>query len=99
MTVKPKRGSIIGETKTFNVTVTATAEGAEIQPAQCEFSHKPFMKNWKPIWRMIRAIIVIIILVVAIYYIIRLGGGWSALRESPQSWFRHLIDTITGWFS
>ncbi len=99
MIVRPKRGSIIGEIKRFDVTVTATTEGTNLpQTINCEFNHKPFMKDWKPIWRTIRAIIAIAIVLVVIYFLLKGGGGWSAFRESPQGWFKQLINTIMGWF-
>jgi hypothetical protein len=98
--IRPKRGSIIGEIKRFDVTVTANVEGAGASlSANCEFNHKPLMKNWKPIWRAIRIIIVVAIIIVAIYFILKLGGGWSDFRESPGNWFKNVINTISGWFS
>jgi hypothetical protein len=97
--IRPKRGSIIGANKRFDVTVTATPETGAPQTVNCEFNHSPLMKSWKPIWRMIKLIIAIAVIVIAIYYILKLGGGWSALRESPKEWFNHVIQTVEGWFN
>jgi uncharacterized membrane protein len=98
LTIRPKRNSIIGQIKRFDVTLTAGAEGGTPQTVTCEFNHSPLMKSWKPIWRAIKLIIVIAVIVIAIYYILKVGGGWAAFRESPKDWFNHLIRTIEGWF-
>ena len=97
--VRPKRGSFIGQPKRFDITLTAISEGIQPQTANCEFTHKPLMASWKPIWRAVKAIIVLAVLVVAVYYALKLGGGWSVLRESPQNWFNNVISTFEGWFS
>jgi uncharacterized membrane protein len=100
MIIRPKRGSIIGEVKRFDITVTATAEGAAMpQTANCELTHRPYMKDWKPIWRTIRTIIAIIIVVVILYFVFKMGGGWDVLRKDPQGWMKNFVDTVAGWFS
>jgi hypothetical protein len=97
--IRPKRGSIIGANKRFDVTVTATPDAGAAQTVTCEFNHSPLMKSWKPIWRMIKAIIAIAVIVVALYYILKLGGGWKALIDNPGDWFKVLFQKIEGWFS
>ncbi len=99
LVIRPKRNSILGQEKRFDVTITASAEGVPPQTAACEFNHSPLMKSWKPIWRMVKIVITLVIIGVAIYYILKMGGGWSAFRESPKSWFDELIKTVQGWFS
>jgi hypothetical protein len=97
--IRPKkRGWIIGAIKRFDVTVTATPENGMPQTATCEFNHSPLMKSWKPIWRLIKILIALAVIIVAIYYILKLGGGWSAFRHSPGDWFDKAIKTIEGWF-
>jgi uncharacterized membrane protein len=99
MIVRPKRGSIIGEIKRFDITVTANAEGATMpQTANCELTHRPWLKDWKPIWRTIRIIISIVIVIVVLYFLFKMGGGWSVLRDDPKGWMKNFVDTIMGWF-
>lgn len=97
-TVRPKRGSFIGAIKRYDITVTASTEGITPQTVNCEFSHQPFFKSWRPIWRLIRLIIVLAILGTIIYFLLSWGGGWSAFRASPQTWFSNLTHHIQGWF-
>lgn len=98
MIAKPKRGSTIGERKRYDITVTATTEDGNTQTVNCELHHHPFMASWRPIWRLIKALIIIGIIVVIIYYVLRLGGGWRVLYNSPQTWVDQLIRTFEGWF-
>jgi uncharacterized membrane protein len=98
MIAKPKRGSVIGERKRYDITITAKTEDGNTQTINCELHHHPFMASWRPIWRLIRALIILAIIVVAIYYILQLGGGLRALRNSPQTWVDQLVRTVEGWF-
>jgi len=97
--VKPKRNSILNQEKRFDLTFTSNTDGGTPQITNGEFNHKPFMKSWKPIWRIIKAAIALAVIIVAIYYILKIGGGWSALRESPQTWVSNFTTTISGWFN
>jgi uncharacterized membrane protein len=99
LVIRPKKGKLIGAIKRYDITVTATPETGIPQTATCEFNHSPLLKSWKPIWRTVKILIVLAIVGVAIYYILSLGGGWDAFRESPRAWFDQVIKTIQGWFS
>lgn len=98
MIISSKKRRLIGAIKRFDVTVTATPENGTPQTATCEFNQNPMAKSWKPIWRIIKIIIVLAIIGIAIYYILNMGGGWSAFKESPGDWFDNVINTIKGWF-
>ena len=100
--IRPKRNSIIGAVKRYDITFTTSAENLSPQTANCEFNHSPFMKSWKPVFRTIRTIIAIAVLVVVVVLIIKWGGGWDALKESPKDWFKQIVTSLTttieGWF-
>jgi uncharacterized membrane protein len=97
--VRPKKNSIIGEVKRYDINVTAAVDGvSQPQVANCELTHRPLMKDWKPIWRTLRAIIAIVIVVIAVYYLLKMGGGWHVLSESPKTWLDNWVHTIVGWF-
>ena len=96
---KPRRGSMIGERKRYDITVTArTAEGST-QTANCELYHNPFMASWKPIWRVVRAVLVLGALGVLIGFVLHWGGGWRMLTSNPETWWNNLVRVVTGWFS
>jgi hypothetical protein len=98
MIAKPKRGSTVGERKRYDISITATTEDGNSQTVNCEMHHQPFMSSWRPIWRIIRVLVILGIIGVAIYYILRLGGGWHTLLSSPKTWVDQLVRTVEGWF-
>jgi uncharacterized membrane protein len=98
MVARPKRASTVGERKRYDIVITATTEDGNTQTVNCEFNHRPLMASWRPIWRLIRVIIFLGIIGVAIYYILKLGGGWRVLYNSPQTWVDQLVRTVQGWF-
>ena len=98
MITRPKQGSMVGEKKRYDITVTATAAEGNTQTVNCELNHKPFIGSWRPILRVLRAIIVLAIIGVVIYLVIQWGGGWKVLTSSPQTWVNQLIHTVEGWF-
>jgi hypothetical protein len=96
--IRPKRNSFFGAAKRYDITLTASSEGGMPQTANCEFNHSPFIKSWKPIFRVIRAIIGIALVVIAVILVINWGGGWEAIRESPKDWFNNIIYSVESWF-
>jgi hypothetical protein len=99
MLARPKRGSTVGEKKRYDITVTARTEDGKTQSTNCEFHHNPFMTSWRPVLRVVRALIVIGIIAVLVYFLLRWGGGWSTLTRNPQTWADNLVKTFKGWFS
>jgi uncharacterized membrane protein len=96
--IRSKKGSIIGEIKRYDITVTANIEGAASPlTANCEFNHKPVMKDWRLIWRIIKIVISLAIVLLAVYFVLKMGGGFSALKDNPQTWLKNFIDTISSW--
>ncbi len=98
MLARPKRGSMVGEKKRYDITVTVIAGEGNTQSINCELNHKPFIGSWRTIFRVIKTLLILAVVVVAVYLILNLGGGWGALRSSPQTWVNQLIHTIEGWF-
>jgi hypothetical protein len=97
--IRPKRKSFFGEVKRFDITITASTENGAPVTTNCEFNHTPFIKSWKPVFRVVRAIVAIAVVVVAAYFIIQWGGGWDSLRSSPQTWFSNIVNSVEGWFN
>ena len=92
---KPKRGSIVGDRKRYDITVTArTAEGNP-QSVRCEMYHRPFLNSWRPI----KALIIFVIIAIVVNYIVGFGGGWLNLFKNPQEWLYEVIRHVRGWFS
>ena len=98
MPVKPRRNSIVGDLKRFDISLTATTAEGYIQLARCQMDHKPLLSSWRPILRIIKYVIIFGIAGFAVYYIIRMGGGWSSLARDPQTWIYGTIRHIRGWF-
>ncbi len=98
MIARPKRGSMVGERKRYDITVIATTAEGNTQSINCELYHNPFIGSWRLILRVVRAIVVLAILGVAIYFVLQWGGGWKQLTSSPQTWLNQLIRTVEGWF-
>jgi len=96
---KPKRGSIIGEKKRYDVTLSAKPEGKMPQTANGELNHAPWFASWRPILRTLRIIIALAVIVIAVYLILRAGGGLSTLLKSPATWVDTFVSTIEGWFN
>jgi len=95
MIAKPKRGSIVGERKRYDITVAArTAEGNP-QSVHCEMHHRPFLNSWRPI----KLLIIFVIIAVVVNYIVGFGGGWISLFKNPQEWLYEVIRHVRGWFS
>ena len=99
MAAKPKRGSLIGEKKRYDITVNARAGNSKTESAKCEMTHTPLMASWRPIVRTTRIIIALAILIVAVYFVLKWGGGWSTLTKSPQTWVDQFVKTIESWFN
>jgi len=98
MIARPKRGSMVGEKKRYDITVTATAAEGNIQSINCELYHNPFIGSWKTILRVVRIIIFLAIIAAVAYGAIWLGGGWGTLTRSPQTWVNNIIHAVERWF-
>jgi uncharacterized membrane protein len=99
MVARLKKGKRVGEKKRYDITLTATADDSKSQTATAEFNHTPAISSWRLIFRIVRAVVVIAAVVVAIYFILKLGGGWSELKDHPQAWVERTVNTIQGWFN
>jgi hypothetical protein len=95
---RPKRGSMVGEKKRYDVTLTATTADGNSQTVNAELHHNPFIGSWRPILRVIRAVLVLAAVGVLVYFILHWGGGWRTLTSSPQTWVNQLVHTVESWF-
>jgi hypothetical protein len=98
MLVKPKRNSLIGDIKRYDINLTATTAEGYIQVARCQMDHKPFVSSWRPILRTIKYVVIVGAIGGVIYYLILLGGGWGSLVRDPQAWIDGAMRHIRGWF-
>jgi len=87
MIARPKRGSMVGEKKRYDITVTANVGEGNPQTVNCELNHNPFIGSWKPILRVIRAVIVLGIIFLAVIWVLHLGGGIPGVKAGhPPNW-------------
>lgn len=96
---RPQRGSIIGERKRYDITVTATETTGNSQTAHCELNHHPFIGSWRTVFRLVRILLFIGIIGTLIGFLIHWGGGWRMLTGNPGTWWNQLVDKIVGAFS
>ncbi len=99
MIAKPKRGSMVGERKRYDITVTAMAADGSSQSINCELNHHPFIASWRPILRVVRALLVLAAVGLLIGFVLHWGGGFRLLTSNPQTWWNQLVQTFGGWFS
>lgn len=92
---KPKRGSIVGQTKRFDITITARTPDGNFQSVRSEMNNRPFMGSWRPV----KIFIVLVVIFLIAHYVAGLGGGWSELIEDPGRWLYVAIRHVRGWFS
>jgi len=92
---KPKRSSVVGQTKRYDITIAARTPDGNSQSVHCEMYHRPLIGSWRPI----RVIIILVVIVFVLHYVAGLGGGWSELIKNPMEWFYAAIRHVRGWFS
>lgn len=98
LAVKPKRWWGVGDEKRYDITVNAACAGADTKMQSCGLSHKPFFRSWKTVFRWVKRLIVLAGVIIVLYFLIKWGGGWSALTSNPGEWGKTLINTFKGWF-
>ncbi len=96
--VMPKRGSTIGESKRYDITITATDNMGNSQTVNCEMYHNPFIRSWRTIFHVVRLIIFLGILGALIGFVIHWGGGLAVLTKSPQTWWNQFVNQIMRTF-
>ena len=95
---KPKRGSMIGESQRYDITLTATDTAGNSQTVNCEMYHRPFIRSWRTIFRAVRLIVFLGIIGVLIGFAIHWGGGWGMLTKNPQGWGSQLMNQVIRFF-
>ena len=99
LTAVPKRSSLVGERKQYDISLTAQSSDGKVQTATCVMHHRPRIGSWRPILRVLRILIALGILVVVVSFVLRWGGGWGTLTSSPQTFVDNFVSTIEGWFN
>ncbi|MDO8670160.1 MAG: hypothetical protein Q7O66_01860, partial [Dehalococcoidia bacterium] len=52
--VKPRRSGLVGDPKTFNLTITAASDGgAEAKSVTAQFVHQPRFRSWGPLVKLV----------------------------------------------
>jgi hypothetical protein len=95
---RPRRNSIIGDIKRYDISVNATTAEGTTQTARCQIDHKPYLSSWRPVLRILGTILITAIIAFAVYYVIRMGGGWNSLLLDPKTWLDGVVRHIRGWF-
>jgi hypothetical protein len=90
-TVKPRRSSLVGEPKTFNLTISATTDsGGEAKAVAVQFVHQPRFRSLGPLlWSIIGGAIAILLITALVWPRWLPAGarrpfssGWGSARQA-----------------
>jgi hypothetical protein len=102
LTGQPKRRPWLGENKHYNFTLAANIQGkTESKSLNGELIYRPRWRSLRPLWRVLRILLILAAIAGAVYFILWLGGGLGQLLENPGQWLSQAKDTIarlTAWF-
>ena len=95
LTGQPKRRPWLGENKSYNFTLAANVQGkTESKSLNGELIYRPRWRSLKPLWRVLRILLILAAIAGAIYFILWLGGGLGQLLEDPGQWLSQAKDTL-----
>jgi hypothetical protein len=100
LTGQPKKRPWIGENKRYDFTLATNIQGkSDSKSINGELIYRPRWRSLKPLWRVIKILLIIAAVVGAIYFILWLGGGPGQLLADPGQWLSQAQGRVTGWFS
>jgi uncharacterized membrane protein len=99
---QPKRRPWLGENKPYNFTLAVNVQGkTESKSLNGELIYHPRWRSLRPLWRVLRIILILAAIAGAIYFVLWLGGGLGQLIENPGEWLSQAKETLAGfaaWF-
>jgi hypothetical protein len=95
LTGQPKRRPWLGENKRYNFTLAANIQGrTESKSLNGELIYRPRWRSLRPLWHVLRILLILAAIAGAIYFILWLGGGLGQLLDDPGQWLSQAKDTI-----
>ena len=100
LTGQPKKRPWVGENKHYNFTLTTNISGKpDSKSINGELIYRPRWHSLKPLWRVLKILLIIAVIAGVIYFILWLGGGPQQLFADPGQWFSNAQARVSGWFS
>jgi hypothetical protein len=98
LTGQPKRRPWLGENKRYNFTLAANIQGkTESKSLNGELIYRPRWRSLRPLWRVLRILLILAAIAGAIYFILWLGGGLGQLIEDPGQWLSQAKETLASF--
>ena len=97
---QPKKRPWVGENKRYDFSLTANIQGkSDSKSTNGELIYRPRWRSLRPLWRVLKILLILAVIAGAIYFLLSLGGGLHHLIENPEGWLNQAHDTVTRWFS
>jgi hypothetical protein len=98
LTGQPKRRPWLGENKPYNFTLAANVQGkTESKSLNGELIYRPRWRSLRPLWRVLRILLILAAIAGAIYFVLWLGGGLGQLLDEPGEWLRQAKNTLANF--
>jgi hypothetical protein len=95
---QPKRRPWLGENKHYNFTLAVNIEGKkESKSLNGELIYRPRWRSLRPLWHVLRILLILAAIAGAIYFILWLGGGLGQLLDNPGQWLIQAKDTLANF--
>jgi hypothetical protein len=95
---QPKKRPWLGENKRYNFTLAANIQGkTESKSLNGELIYRPRWRSLRPLWRVLRILLILAAIAGAIYFILWLGGGLGQLLDNPGQWLIQAKDTLANF--
>jgi uncharacterized membrane protein len=96
LTGQPKRRPWLGENKSYSFNLAANIQGkTESKSLNGELIYRPRWRSLRPLWRVLRILLILAAIAGAVYFILWLGGGLGQLLEDPGQWLSQAKDTLS----
>ncbi len=97
---QPKKRPWVGENKRYDFTLTANIQDkSDSKSTNGELIYHPKWHSLRPLWRVLKILLILAVIAGVIYFLLSLGGGLHHLIESPGDWLSQAHDTVSRWFS
>lgn len=98
LTGQPKRRPWLGENKHYNFTLAVNIEGKkESKSLNGELIYRPRWRSLRPLWRVLRILLILAAIAGAIYFVLWLGGGLDQLLDNPGQWLSQAKETLANF--
>jgi hypothetical protein len=95
---QPKRRPWLGENKPYNFTLAVKVQGkTESKSLNGELIYRPRWRSLRPLWRVLRILLILAAIAGAIYFVLWLGGGLDQLLDNAGQWLSNAKATLASF--